>query len=121
MFVLRLVKAAKIKDVQQFIDKQEDYSIFKKSSNDGKRKPKYVLKWTCTSDKSTLFLDIVEIMVDNKIKLGWEMKFPQTFIICKKDSNHIQNPIQKPPDPTKTKIQKIRKIQKSEIFQIFDD
>lgn len=41
------------------------------------------LKWTLTSDKSKIFLDVVTRDEDSWNVLNWELAFPQKFIICR--------------------------------------
>jgi hypothetical protein len=73
----------------KLLQKQKKFKLFKKDNLEltsiGST-DKYVLKWTTTSDQSTLFLDIVKIVDDTNSKLNWHLKFPQSFIICKKFS-----------------------------------
>ena len=77
--------------VIELIEKQEEYQLFRSSKNkrdkskDKQAKEKYVLKWTSTSDMSTLFLDIVRVSSeeDNNLLMNWKLNFPQSFVICK--------------------------------------
>lgn len=55
----------------------------KQKDQESKQKANYAIKWTCTSDQSTVFLDVVKINVDRQKKMNWEMKFPIRFVICK--------------------------------------
>ena len=46
--------------------------------------PRQILKWTVSSDLSTIFFDVVHVVRkddDSKAKLNWLLKFPQSFLI----------------------------------------
>ena len=83
--ILRIMRISRVNEMIRFLERQKEYKIFKKisSSENGRRKHYFILKWTSTSDQSTLFLDIVKKIDDSTSKLNWTLKFPQTFIICK--------------------------------------
>lgn len=75
----------------QLLERQSSFNIFREEKHDpGKKSKKFVLKWTTTSDQSTLFFDIVRKTGDEKIKFNWKLKFPQSFIICKNSKKIFQ-------------------------------
>lgn len=80
--ILRIMRESRVNNMIKFLERQKEYKLFKIDENEVEDKKKYYLKWTTTSDKSTLFLDIVREVEDVKLKLNWKMKFPQSFIIC---------------------------------------
>jgi len=86
--ILRIMRMTRVNIMIKMLQKQNKYNLFKKGdqlrlNNSMSSNVTYVLKWTTTSDQSTLFLDIVKVVEDTKSKMNWHLKFPQSFIICK--------------------------------------
>jgi len=77
LFLQRLLRSSRVKRMTKVLNKQTNYKqegLFKKDRN-------YELKWTVTSDKSKLFLNIVNTDETQKNFLNWELPFPQKFLI----------------------------------------
>ncbi len=77
LFLQRLLRSSRVKRMTRVLNKQTNYKqegLFKKDRN-------YELKWTVTSDKSKLFLNIVNTDESQKNFLNWELPFPQKFLI----------------------------------------
>jgi len=87
--LMRIMRISRVNELIRFLEKQKEYKLFKKvvSKDNQRRAHQYILKWTSTSDQSTLFLDMVKNIEDGTLKLNWHLKFPQTFIICKTKAN----------------------------------
>jgi hypothetical protein len=91
------MRARRIRNFSKVIEAQHDYDLFQKKKTIKKRildlgeksekedkNWNYVIKWTNTSDQSTIFMDFVKVNVDRlQKKMNWEMKFPIRFVICK--------------------------------------
>lgn len=84
--IIRILRISRVNNMIQLLERQSSFNIFKEPNMDdvaANNTKQFVLKWTTTSDQSTLFLDIVKKIGDEKIKFNWKLKFPQSFIICK--------------------------------------
>lgn len=79
LFVQRILRYQRVKRVLKLLNEQQSYA------KDGIRKEKStaVLKWTITSDKSTIIVDVVIPQPEDQNLLNWELPFPQKFIVCK--------------------------------------
>ena len=78
--ILRILMTKKKNSVIRLIEEQSKYNLFKEQK--GENKEQYYLKWTSTSDISTLFLDIVKVTEDVNVLMNWKLNFPQSFVIC---------------------------------------
>ena len=77
LFLQRVLRINRVNRSMKVINNQANFDgvgLFKKDKN-------YQLKWTVTSDKSKLFLDIVDKEENQRNLLNWELPFPQRFII----------------------------------------
>ena len=80
--LIRVLKVQRSNKVIKLLDSQSNYKIFHKSY--------HKLKWTTSSDHSTLFLDLVEENLGkdkeqkNQNIMNWELTFPLNFKICKR-------------------------------------
>lgn len=98
--VIRLMRTRRIRSFSKVIESQNEYDIFIKKKTTKKKfivqgdarqkedtsqvSSSYMIKWTSSSDQSTVFMDFVKINVDRlEKKMNWEMKFPIRFVICK--------------------------------------
>lgn len=78
LFIQRILRHQRVKRVLKLINDQQAY----RGIGIKKDKSTAVLKWTLTSDKSTLMLDVVIPQPEDHNLLNWELPFPQKFIIC---------------------------------------
>lgn len=72
----RIFRSRRVSRCIKTINCQAEYDIF--VIKDRKRMS---LKWMVTSDKSKLFLDVVEVDDSEQKLMNWELPFPQKFII----------------------------------------
>lgn len=76
--IIRVLKVQRSNKVIKLLDGQNQYKIF--------NEPNLKLKWTTSSDHSTLFLNLVRESINddkNSKMMNWELTFPLSFKICK--------------------------------------
>lgn len=77
-----MLRHNRVKRFTKILSQQATYTI----NGQGlfKRERNLVMKWTLTSDKSKIFLDIVDKDENELNMLNWELPFPQKFIISRR-------------------------------------
>ena len=74
LFVQRILRHNRVKRFTKLLNQQQSFTVngiglFKRDRN-------LVLKWTLTSDKSKIFLDLVDKDESSMNMLNWELPFP---------------------------------------------